>query len=199
MVKKPFLQKLKKDAREKLDIKALFPRSEINLNKKLTDYQIKKIKKALADLIIPEGVTGIIYPDKPAHYESAGFIRNGRKIYTTSKNITHVKPFKSRGKYSFYSAQFFTGSTYVVLMPLLELPDFLEKQTALELTMGREYDKVTLREGDRGAWGESKGFEKMFDTCEELLLWLIQYKRKGSLIGAGGSFEYIQVCFIKFK
>ena len=210
MSKKPFLKKLKIAAKG-LDLKELFPRSSVNINKKLSDYQVRKIKSALSkkkksekfetdrkELRYPAGVQGVIYPDKPHHYEAAGFLRDGKKIFTTSKTIKINLTYKSVGVYSFYRASFFGGVANVQLMPLSMLPDFLIDQIGRDEEHGIFYDKITLREGDRDLNGMSSGFGKMSDTAEELYLYLDQYKRHGALIGEGGSFDYIQVCFINF-
>jgi hypothetical protein len=212
MLKKPFLKKLKNDAREKLDLKEIFPRSKVNLNKKLNNYQLRTIKHELKKIKTearlegerrsrhyPAGHTGVIYPDKPEHYEASGFLRDGKKIFTSSKNITITTTYKHEGNQSFYSANFFGGVAHCQLMPLSELANFLESQIMRDEEEGQFYDKITLREGDRDLHGQSKGFEKMSDSAEELYLHLVQYKRHGALIGDGGSFEYIQVCFINFQ
>jgi hypothetical protein len=191
-------KQIKKIAKEKLDLKKLFPRTEFKGNRNFTPYQLKKIKKALHDMAVPEGVTGIIYPDRPEHYEAAGFLRDGKKIFTTSKRIKINFTYKHHGKFSFYNASFFGGVADVQLMPLSFLPTFLEEQIMRDDEYGQWYDKIALREGDRDFHGMSKGFGSMKENAEELYLHLIEYKRKGALIGEGGTFEYIQVCFINF-
>lgn len=194
-------QKAIKKLAKGIDFKKLFPRTNVNRSRNFTPYQLKKIKKHLHELARPAGATGVIFPDRPKHYEAAGFVRDGRRVYTSSKTIHIYKVYKHRGKFSFYSANFFGGVGHVQLIPLSFLPQFLEEQIKRDDEYGKWYDKITLREGDRNIHGQSAGFEHMSDTAEEIHLKLIQYKRQGALIGdstSGGSFVYIQVVFIIF-
>jgi hypothetical protein len=91
------------------------------------------------------------------------------------------------------------GVAHVQMIPLLSLPDFLERLIVMEEEEGKFYDAITLREGDRNMHGTSSNFENTFESAEELLLNLTQYKRHGALVGEGGSFDYIQVCFLNFE
>ncbi len=219
-------KELRKQAKEAgLNLQGLFPKSKIRSNKKFTPYQARKIKKELKRVNSIPGRFAL-YPDRPDHYERAGFESNGTKhthvstwedakgnkhkresywwsggkiIYPSGKRIQITETYKSEGESSFYRAVFFGGVINVQMIPIIHLPVFLEKQIKLDDENGQFYDKITLREGDRGMWGQEAGLEKMWDSAEELYLSLIQYKRHGSLIGEGGSFTYIQVCFINLE
>ena len=192
-------KKLKNELRNSgIDVTKLFPKSKINRSRNFTPYQLRKIKKALQELRRPPGTTGSFRPDRPDHYEAAGFKRDGKIIYTASEKIKIHTVYKSEGESSFYSASIFAGEIHCQLIPLFKLPDFLEAQIALDDEHGQFYDKITLREGDRDMWGQAQGFNSMRDSAEEMYLWMIEYKRHGALIGGGDSFDYIQVCFVIF-
>lgn len=142
-------------------------------------------------------ITNIIYPDMPIHYAKAGFPRRGKKVYQTNEKIHIHTTYKHEGDSSFYSASFFGGVIHAQLIPINKLVDFLIEQDAIDQDEGQWYDKITLKENDRDMWGQAGGFSFMHDSSEEFLLYLEQYKRHGSLIGQGQTFEYIQVCFIQ--
>ena len=138
------------------------------------------------------------------HYEKAGFIRRGKKILQTNDKIKIFKTYKHQGLSSFYSASFFGGIVHAQLIPISTLHDFLIKQDEIdqiELLVKGElwYDKITLKENDRDFWGQERGFDSMYESADEFLLYLEQYKRHGALIGEGQTFDYIQVCFIKLE
>lgn len=214
-------KKLINEARQKLDIKSLFPRSKIDFRRNTTPYQVKKIKKALRELEnvpIPKTRIPAINLD---HYRKAGF-----DIYKKSPVIDNDK-FKlrqfygSEGESSFYSASFFGGVVNAQLIPTVNLPEYIDKLITAEMLNGKFYDRITFREGDRNLHGmelpeeipekyrkgkkywahdrRTRGFTKMFDDAEEVFLYLTQYKRHGGLlIGENTTLEYIQVCFINF-
>jgi hypothetical protein len=216
-------KQLKKELKSAgINVKKLFPRSKVDLRKNLTPYQRRKIKKAIKEYAdIQKNASGF-FPDRPDHYEAAGFVSDGLKheaIHRSTLGVTHKTYFytdgkeifpsgkkveinqmyRSEGELSFYSASFFGGVAHVVLLPLSELANFLFNQTQIDDEEGRFYDAITLREGDRGFWGQEQTFKKFpKETAEELLLGLEQYKRHGALIGEGGSFDYIQVVFINW-
>jgi len=182
-----------------IDVKKLFPRSKINLNRKFTPYQARKIKKAILEKELHhKSISNVIYPDRPEHYEKAGFIRRGKKILQTNDKIKIHTVYKHEGDSSFYSASFFGGQVNAQLIPINKLHDFLIQQADIDAEQGQWYDKISLKENDRDMWGQAGGFSNTHDSAEEFLLYLDQYKRHGALIGEGQTFEYIQVCFINF-
>jgi len=180
-----------------INLKELFPRSKIKANRKLSKYQERKIKKAILEKSLHhKPVTNVIYPDRPEHYEKAGFARRGKKIFQTNEKIKIHTVYKHEGDSSFYSASFFGGQVNAQLIPIGRLHDFLIRQADIDAEQGQWYDKISLKENDRDMWGQAGGFSNMHDSAEEFLLYLEQYKRHGALIGEGQTFEYIQVCFI---
>lgn len=78
----------------------------------------------------------------------------------------------------------------------MQLADFLQRQMIIDDEEGKFYDLITLKENGREAWGAQNGFSNMNESAEEFLLYLEQYKRHGALIGEGGTFDYVQVCYI---
>lgn len=126
-------------------------------------------------------------------------------VFVPKDKINLHTLYHAEGECEFYSASFFGGEIHTQLIPLNHLPDFLEKQITIDNDEGKFYDLITLRENGRLAWGEkegfniniaSSGFQHTKESAEELLLNLTEYKRKGALIDEGGTFEYIQVCYI---
>jgi hypothetical protein len=184
---------LKKKAKQAgINIQGLFPKSKIDARKKLTPYQQKKIKAALADKPTKSGINW-------GHFKQAGFTVKKNALVWNSKTLHLDKIYKSEGESSFYSMSFFGGVAHVQLIPIIALPKFLEDQIKMDVENGKKfYDKITLREGDKNMWGQDAGFGKMYDSAEKIYLMLTQYMRHGSLVGEGGSFNYIQVCFINF-
>lgn len=209
-----------------MNIAELFPRSKIDFRRKLTAYQEKKIKRALRELEnVPIPKKPARKKRSPAinldHYRKAGF-QIYKKLPVIDNDKFKLRQFyASEGESSFYSATFFGGVVNTQLIPTSSLPEFIEKLIAAENINGKFYDKITFREGDRQLHGmelpentpakfrrgkkywahdrRTRGFEKMFDSAEEVYLYLTQYKRHGGLlIGENTTFEYIQVCFINF-
>lgn len=217
---------LKKRAKELgIDIKKFFPKSKIKGNRKLTEYQARKLKKRINEIkAISEFA---IKPDRPDHWEQAGFKSNGTEhrhvtvwqdwkgrdvervsfwysggniIYPLNTSLKITKLYKSEDELSFYQARFMNNEAVanVVLLPVLQLADYLRKQIKIDDEQGKFYDRIALREGDREVWGSAKGFEPMKESAEELLAMLEQYRRQGSSIGLGDTFTYIQLCYINF-
>ena len=181
-----------------LNLKKLFPRSKIKSKGKLSKYQVRKIKSAILDKELHhKSITNRFYPDRPDHYEKAGFVRRGKAILQTNEKIIINKIYKHEGDSSFYSASFFGGVIHAQLIPINRLHDFLVMQNEIDQSEGEWYDKITLKENDRDMWGQTGGFSFMHESAEEFLKYLEEYKRQGALIGAGQTFEYIQVCFIQ--
>lgn len=170
--------------------KKIIPKKQAKRNTKKKKEQVKTRGKL---------ITNIIYPDKPIHYEKAGFPRRGKKIYQTNEKIHIYQTYKHEGESSFYSASFFGGVIHAQLIPINKLHNYLVELDELEQSEGQWYDKISLKENDRDIWGQAGGFSFMNDSAEEFLLYLEQYKRHGSLIGEGQTFEYIQVCFIQLE
>lgn len=105
------------------------------------------------------------------------------------------------------------------MLPLQNLPEFLEEQQIIDEEEGKFYDKIAIRENGREMYSYyhtpvdqngKKGNGELYteydrlnnfqDSAEELLMWLNVYKRHGILMGGNeeSAFEYIQVCYIQF-
>ena len=190
-------------ARYGINLKELFPKSAIKWHRtedgvrvpdfNLTKYQRQKLAKLIKNRAIA------LAPDAPEFYARAGFYRTGEYIYPSSKNLKIHTIYFAEGLSEFYSANFFGGVAHVQLIPLHSLPEFLEAQAAIDDDEGQFYDKIAIREGDRAVWGQESGFTHAADSADELLIRLQQYKRRGALIGEGGTYDYIQVCYIQFQ
>jgi hypothetical protein len=171
--------------------------NEKKLKKQLAEArsEIKKLKartppkKRIQKKAAPQREYILLEPDQPRIWKHAGFSVKKKQVYFPASIGLHTL-YHGEGICEFYSASFFGGEIHTQLIPLSHLPDFLEQQQAIDDEEGQFYDLITLRENGRSA------YERKFESAEELLLWLSQYKRHGALIGKGQSFEYIQVCYI---
>ena len=190
-------QRIKDSRLSNAEIKSFFSKSKVDL-RSISDYQKRVIYKKIRQKLTPEKTTFIFKSDRPDIFFNAGFEVDGHRIFTKSKTIEPIKSYKSKSNMAFYDAKIFGGIAHIVLIPTVTLPDFLKKQIILDKDFGGWYDRIALREGDVGMWGQGEGFSKMRENAEELYMYLIKYLRGGDLSGHGQTYTYIQVCYIKF-
>jgi len=196
--------------------KKIKPKQQTKRSTKPKKEQVKKIYPDRPDIWEQAGFesdgkkhthTTHHYPYKNAKQKitiKSHWWSGGKAIILRSKKIDIIETYKTRrGKafkdIAYYKALFFGGTIEASIIPLTTLHDYLLHQSDLDNAVGKWYDKISLREGDRDIWGGEKGLDWMCDSAEELLLFLDQYKRRGSLIGEGGSFTNIQVCYIQLE
>lgn len=194
-------KKLIKEARAQgINLKTLFPRLKVNNNTKLSKYALTKLKREIKsrEINAPEKTKQVLMPDRPDIYAVAGFETNDDYVFWQSDKLVVTNLYHAEGDSEFYRATFFGGVVNAQLIPLFMLPEYLEYQIASDEENGAFYDAISLREGDRDMHGAAQGLGRFHETAEDLLEYLLTYKRHGALIGEGGSFDYIQVCFINF-
>lgn len=180
-----------------IDTKQLFPRSKIAKGGELTPYQRRRLRQAIIHKSENERI--VLAPDRPDYYQQAGFLVIDELVYPASERIKINKLYFAEGACEFYSASFVGAVMNVQMIPSVSLPAFLEAQILIDEEEGQFYDKITLREADANVWGGEQGFMNMHDSAEDLLFSLQTYLRRGALSGGGGTFDYIQVCYINLQ
>lgn len=201
-------QKLLKAELKRLGSKKVFPRSKGVGRVALTPYQVKKIKSTLKreKIALEDSRKKLAYADEPITIldptDPDTWIAGGYRwdFSNPPRILANANPIRIHTLYTntdaqYYSANFFGGIIHAVFVPVISLAEYLEELQEMD---NQFYDQITLREGDRDLYGGG-GLTNKFDSPEELLLWLNQYKRHGSLVNADNAFQYIQVCFIQYE
>lgn len=162
------------------------------------EYNLGKLKVREKYEVSDEGKL-VHYSNRP---HKSKFKPSNAVVRIPQKKINLYKLYRAEGDCEFYSASFFGGVIHTQLIPIIQLPDFLERQIKIDNEVGQFYDLINLRENGREMWGQGEHYRgEIFlhgsSSAEELYEKLVEYKRKGSLIGEGGAFDYIQVCYIQ--
>lgn len=182
-----------------IKLRELFPNTKFDPNSnRLTKYQRDKLSRAIRAKIAESGI--VLEPDRPDIYSAAGFFVSKGQVFTKADKVRIHTLYYADADYEYYSADFFGGQIHAQLVPLFYLPEFLARQREIDESLGNPwYDLITLREGDRAAWGGEAILQYAKRSADEMIAFLEQYKRQGDLIGQGGSYDYIQVCYIKLN
>lgn len=189
--KREWLKRVKKSGLVLADI---LPRFDKKSNKKLSNYALKKIKRALKNNNaekIPADIAGFekFRVDAPDNFAGAGFRVEGNYAFFPNSQVQVKKVYATEGALSYYSADIFCGQAHVVILPFENLPEYLEAMEKLERAPNYKkfYDFITVREGEFNLHFADSGFEFAAgfsgQTHEELREYLEQYARHGVLAG----------------
>lgn len=162
-------------------------------------YHRKAVDLLLADPQLLEILAHpheILQPNNPYIWYAGGYYQVGEFIIARAYAINNYYLFEA-GDAETYKASNFYGDFYAQFVRTIELPDFLA-----EVCDGEKfYDQITIREGDKGYYGQrdnSRGL--LFDDACDLVDWLNSggSGQKAREVGKDGTnaYEYTQVIFI---
>ena len=136
----------------------------------------------------------ILQPNNADIWERGGFLRVHDFIIAKAYAIKNYELFNT-GKTETYQAHTFYSKFYAQFVKTVKLPQFLA-----DLGEGvKFFDQLSLREGDKRAWGMSRhsGAMQLYDDAYEMLEWLnLGGSGQTRETGALTTYEYIQVIFI---
>lgn len=144
--------------------------------------------------------TNILLPTVPEIWIAGGYRNDASE---PPRIIANVHPIKIHTLYKntdaqYYSASFFAGAIHAEFVRAVDLPAYLDALVEIEKEEGQFYSQICLREGDRDMHGGA-GLSNKFDSAEEFILYLSQYKRHGALINSDNTLEYVQVCYLVYE
>lgn len=144
--------------------------------------------------------TNILLPTEPAIWIAGGYRNDASE---PPRIIANIHPIKIHTLYKntdaqYYSASFFAGAIHAEFVRAIDLPAYLDALVKIENSEGRFYSQICLREGDRDMHGGA-GLSNKFDSAEDFILYLTQYKRHGAMINSDNTLEYVQVCYLVYE